>query len=225
LEDLVAQIDSPVLERAHVLFFNQLIFDIPQLCQFISRAETLMTLQRAVVVFDNRFVTITFHPPEWTNDSRNLELRISSREIDWQLSSITQICGHFSSLVSCVEWLHVCEGYSQPPLEEVRDHIDSIQWIEFFQPFTGVETLHLSKKLELLVAPVLQGLAEERAAVLPAMRNLSLEGPRPSGSMQEATTPFLDAREFSDRHVILHSVAPIQSGTGRRLGSNNIDWN
>ncbi|KAI0294157.1 hypothetical protein BC826DRAFT_1012656 [Russula brevipes] len=204
LEDLVAQIDAPVLERTHILFFNQLLFDVPQLCQFISRAEALMPLQRAVVVFDNRFVTITFHPPEWENDSRNLELRISSRETDWQLSSITQICGHISSLVSSVEWLYVCEGYSQPPLEEVRDHIDPIQWIEFFQPFTRVETLHLSKKPELLVTPVLQGLSEESAAaVLPAMRNLSVEGPRPSGSMQEAMKPFLDARRFSDRHVTL----------------------
>jgi hypothetical protein len=47
LEDVVTQIDAPLLERVTTVFFNQLLFDTPLLRHFISRAKALKALYRA----------------------------------------------------------------------------------------------------------------------------------------------------------------------------------
>lgn len=41
LEDLVSQIDAPLLDDVIITFFNQLVFDTPQLLRFVSRTESL----------------------------------------------------------------------------------------------------------------------------------------------------------------------------------------
>ena len=41
LEDFVARIDTPQLDRLSITFFNQFIFDTPHLSQFISRMQKL----------------------------------------------------------------------------------------------------------------------------------------------------------------------------------------
>ena len=41
LEEVLARIDAPRLNDLHITFFNQIIFDTPQLFQFISRRPTL----------------------------------------------------------------------------------------------------------------------------------------------------------------------------------------
>ncbi len=41
LEDLVAQIDAPRLVFSRITYFNQLIIQVPQLSQFVGRAESL----------------------------------------------------------------------------------------------------------------------------------------------------------------------------------------
>ena len=48
LEDLVAQIDTPLLHRFQITFFHQRTFDIPQLTLFLSRTPTF---KEARVVF------------------------------------------------------------------------------------------------------------------------------------------------------------------------------
>src|SRR5258708_3563330 len=51
LEDVVARIDTPLLDCLHITFFHQLIFDTPQLTQFISRTPNLETQGEARVAF------------------------------------------------------------------------------------------------------------------------------------------------------------------------------
>jgi hypothetical protein len=47
LEDLVARIDSPLLDSLQIKFFHQLIFDTPQLTRFISRTPELHARKEA----------------------------------------------------------------------------------------------------------------------------------------------------------------------------------
>jgi hypothetical protein len=62
LEDLVAQIDAPLLDHLMINFFHQLVFDTLQLTQFIGRTRTpnFTTHDRAHVVFsdNNAWVTL-----------------------------------------------------------------------------------------------------------------------------------------------------------------------
>jgi hypothetical protein len=55
LEYLVARIDAPLLDNLYILFFHQLIFDTPQLAQFVSRTPNFKAHDGACVVFPNRW--------------------------------------------------------------------------------------------------------------------------------------------------------------------------
>jgi hypothetical protein len=51
LEEILARIDAPRLNALHITFFNQIIFDTPQLFQFISRRPTLRAPEKGRIAF------------------------------------------------------------------------------------------------------------------------------------------------------------------------------
>jgi hypothetical protein len=53
LEDLVTQMDAPLLDSISITFFNQLIFNISQLPKFLCRTDTFTVLDQATVFFTN----------------------------------------------------------------------------------------------------------------------------------------------------------------------------
>jgi len=111
-----------------------------------------------------------------------------------------QICVQCSPILSHVEGLEIRKGSFLRP--EWLDDLDSAQWLELFDPFAAVQSLHVSEELQLLVAPAFHGLTGRRAAeMLPALRTLFLEGFQPHGSVSDAIEPFTDSRRLSDRPV------------------------
>ena len=107
MEDLVARIDAPQVDRLSIIFFHHLILDTPQLAQFIGRTPKLQTLDEARLVFGNRHVQII--SPR--TPARSFELGISCRQSDWQLSFLAQVCSSFFPhvLIPTVE-LYICEN-------------------------------------------------------------------------------------------------------------------
>ncbi len=76
------------------------------------------------------------------------------------------------------------------------------QWLELLQPFVGVKDLYLSWKIVPQIAPALKELVGDRVTkVLPALKNLFLEGLNPSGPVEEALKKFTDARELIELRV------------------------
>jgi len=196
LEDLVAQINAPLLDHVIITFFNQLLFDIPQLPQFIDRTMKLILLNRATVTFRPHTVGISLYSPI---RSPKLDLQVSCKDSDWQISSMEQICIQCLSLLARVERLEIYEGSFLRP--EWVDDMDSTQWLELLDPWTSVQSLHVSEELQPLVAPALQGLTGRRAAeMLPALRTLFLEGLQ-HGSVSESIEPFIAARKLFDHPV------------------------
>ena len=196
LEDLVARIHAPLLNHVIITFFNQLLFNIPQLPQFIHRTEKLTLLNRAAVIFRPHTVGISLYSQIRPS---KVDLQISCKELDWQISAMEQICIQCSPLLARVERLEVHEGPFLRP--EWLDDMDSSQWLELFDPWTSVQSLHVSEELQPLVAPALQGLTGRRAAeMLPSLSALFLEGPQ-HGSVSESIEPFIAARKLSDHPV------------------------
>jgi hypothetical protein len=156
MEDLVSRIDVPLLDNLDILFFNQLIFNTPQLHNFLARTEKFQAHNQAAVVFYDDAI---FLKAQFSSNS-SLKLGITCTKSDWQISSMAQICS--SSLVpfSTLERLDLREGRNPLPLWQ--DEVENTQWLELLRPFTALKDLYLKENLAPLVAPALQELIGEK---------------------------------------------------------------
>ncbi|KAH9971596.1 hypothetical protein BGW80DRAFT_1253316 [Lactifluus volemus] len=196
LEDLIAQIDTPQLHTVTITFFNQLVFGFQQLPQFIIHLPTPDTAK--ISTYTNR-VEMNF-----CSSADDFSFQILSRRIDWQVSSVAQICNQLSEpfIVSSIKKLYIFERSGMSP-STLEDEMDETQWLELFRPFTAVRTLCISHKIQSHVMSALRGLSGELAMqVLPAFEKLYLLGFHPDLERDDMG-PFMTARQGS-----AHPVAP-----------------
>jgi hypothetical protein len=199
LEDLVARIDSPLLDSLQIKFFHQLIFDTPQLAQFISRTPELKARNEARMVISYSGASVLVPGVV----GRGLRLEISCRRSDWQLSSLTQLCNSYLPriLIGSLEHLYIYDDEYSRPLWQ--DDIENSQWLELLRPFTAVKNLHLSREFTPRIVPALQELVKERKTeVLPDLQCLYLEDNRAWGPIREA---IIDVYSLLFFHLCLAS--------------------
>ena len=197
LDDLIARIDAPLLDKFHITFFHQLIFDTPQLNQFINRTPKLKTHDEAHVLF--YFWTISVTLPQTLNGA--LKLEVLCRQPDWQLSSLAQLCSSSLShtLTPMVEHLYI---QSEIPRRRSQDDIDSSQWLELLHLFSAVKGLYTSREIALRIAPAIQELVGEGwMEVLPALQDLFLKEPLSPGPVQDTIGHFIAARHLAGRPI------------------------
>jgi len=133
-----------------------------------------------------------------------LKHQITCDGVEWQVSSMAQICNQLSFLLSNVQQLDVFSGYNFPTLEI---DTDNEQWLEFLQPFTAVRTLRISHRLHSPIMSALQELTGEvTTQVLPALNSLYLEEYERSRSEQQALDTFITARQHSGHPVAIHRL-------------------
>ncbi|KAH9971576.1 hypothetical protein BGW80DRAFT_1460528 [Lactifluus volemus] len=206
LEDLVAQIDAPLLRAVRITFFNQLVFDTQQLPRFIDHAPALKRNDTAsIAIFTGsvlmRFSSMTPLGPDINNF---LIIKISCKGVDWQVSSVAQICNQLSeSFISGIERLFIHDIPSVMTL--LQDVTDETEWLELFHPFIAVRTLYiLSQRMESYVVSALQRRSTE---VLPALDELCLKeyqasGPAAASEQQD----IVIARQGSAHAVAVHRL-------------------
>jgi hypothetical protein len=197
LEDLVTFIDAPQLSFLDITFFNQIDFDTPRLAQFINRTPTIRALDKAHVQFTDYFACVALPPGSGT-----LQITISCREPDWQLSSIEQACDSSLHPISTVEVLYIEHRYSQLVWKD--DAIESTLWLQLLLPFTAVKDLYVSREFAPGIAAALQELVGARITdVLPNLQNVFVEGLEPSGPLQENIGRFVATRLLSDHPIAI----------------------
>jgi hypothetical protein len=196
LEEFLARIDLPALCKITIKLFNQIFFEIPQFCQLIPRLDGLKSPSWAIVTRSVDSIGILF-VQEGSNES--FFLGTSCRRLDWQLSFVTQISTQLSPLLSSVHSLSIKKGHQELPIGE--EDVDSIQWLELFQPFTNVMRIDVWEKQ--LVPGIVQALTMEdmAAGVLPELSSLRLSGYRGSPSVVKAAGKFVATRKLSGRTV------------------------
>ncbi|KAI0245624.1 hypothetical protein BJV78DRAFT_279549 [Lactifluus subvellereus] len=160
LEDLVAQIDAPLLTNFQIMFPNEFFFYTPQLPQFIGRMEKLGPPDFARVTFCRK--------------SQGIEMTLSGKSqgrlklyISGTIESMMQICKQSLRPLSTVKTLHIWnEGYGVG----LRDDFD---WVEFCRP---LEKVGMSNDVGRLAWDALAGLAWGRNKhVLPALNDVWME--------------------------------------------------
>jgi hypothetical protein len=203
LEELVFQIDAP-LDCIAVTFFDQPVFDIPLLRDFIGRTKILDAPHRVDTSFSDFRSRISFFERRGDVDFKVLYLEIpcSSYTLDSQLSSFAQACGSLLSSLPTLEHLGIYK-YGLL-LSQWEDEVRNTQWMELLRPFTTVKDLVLDESFVLSVASVLQDLVGERVTeMLPALQTIFLEGFRSSDPVPEGIAKFVAARELHGRPVIV----------------------
>ena len=207
LDDLVALIDAPLLNKVNISLFNQIFFDTPQLIQFISRTPKLKPLEKVRVVFDAKAARVDFL--SHTSRYEDLEVRILCEELDWQISSMEQVLTSCLPPISTLEDLHIYEARLWKP-DRQRNSIENALWLDLLRPFTSVKNLYLTWEFAQRIVPALQELVEGRTTeVLPSLENIYLEELQTSGPVQEGIQKFVATRQAS------HPIAISRWDTGR----------
>jgi hypothetical protein len=201
LEDLVTRIDTPQLNALYIIFFNQIDFDCPRLAQFINRTPTPRAPYEAHVQFNDRTGGVNLRPRRSQSGLRNLEIAISCREPDWQLSSMEQVCNFSLHPLCTVEYLYIEDDHLELVWKD--DAIENTLWLELLLPFTTVKDLYISKKFAPGIAAALQELVGGMTEVLPSLQNIFVEELEESGPVSENIGQFVVARRLSGHPIAI----------------------
>jgi hypothetical protein len=197
LDDFLARIDTPVLNKFSMSFFLDLVFDVPHLMQFIGRAKGVNPYEVALVAFTAGSIKLELTEP------LSLSLKIRCDMIGFKFRAMSLVCGQLSPFLSLVERLALTADYwpSLPPSEE--NEVSS-RCLELFQPFSAIGSLHVSESLIPFIALALRGFIGERTTeVLPYLCELFLERSAIPGTVPEAIRPFVDARQLSGQPIVI----------------------
>ena len=143
-DNLVAQVNTPVLERLSLILFFDVTFTLVNQTEFIHRTEGFECLV-AKVIFTKDGASIHACHHE-LRDTRTLSLNVICEPLDWQIDSATQVCGALWNIVSIVEELTVDLKVASMP-SGWEDTLDSMAWLELLLPFIGVKKLHIGFSL------------------------------------------------------------------------------
>jgi hypothetical protein len=210
LEQIVGRINTPALDKFTITFFNQLVFDTPLLRDFFSRTEVFREPHRADVTAGTN-IGLTLFRLKGTVEHRMLDVTISSRVLEWQLSSLAQFCSSSFPPLLTLERLSI-PGHIYQGLNHVwTDDMERSQWLEVLHPFVAVKDLVLLLQFRVAsqVATALRELTGNTTTeVLPALRQVFIYH-FDIGPFQEVLAPFITARQLSGHSVSVHHV-PMQ---------------
>jgi hypothetical protein len=204
LEEFVARIDLPALSTIHIMLFNDILFEIPQFCEFIPRLNPLWSPTSATVILDSKSVKVSFIHK--TNLGKvYYSFQNSCIPLDWKLSFLTQITSQLSPLLSSMHELTIT-GDSRFEVPTGEEGVDSTQWLELFQAFTHVTKVDVLEKevvLGIVQALVMDDIA---AGVLPELTTLHLYGYNWTPSVAKAAEQFVATRRDLGHTVNLKNL-------------------
>ena len=203
LDNLIAQINTPLLERLSLTFFLDLAFTLVNLTEFIHRTEGLGC----------PFTQITFDKDGASLDTGyyghqgigKLSLHVNCAPLDWQVESATQVCRALGSVLSAVEELTL-----DLDVEGMRsgweNTLDSMLCHELLLPFIVVKKLHIGSSLTHHLSKALQSIPEGLVLeLLPGLQELDVQ--LEIDDARKLFSAFLNSRGSLGRPVAL-SVLP-----------------
>ena len=232
LDNLIAQINTPLLERlsftlffvSFTLFF-ELTFTLVNLTKFIRRTKGIGCLVTQII-FNKHGASIDtgYHEQQGIRKS-SLQVSINCESLEWQIDSATQVCSALRMVLSDVEELTLDLGADVMPLYwDNALGLDSVLWLELLLPFTGVKKLHIGRSLIFELSQALESIAGGLALdFLPGLQCLEVQ-PWMDDAKNVFST-FVKIRESMGRPVHLlfpRYLYPIT--TWQRSRVDSVDW-
>ncbi|KAI0294213.1 hypothetical protein BC826DRAFT_968906 [Russula brevipes] len=215
LDNLLAWIDAPQLYSMKTTFGLAFLPVAPHISQFIGRTERFKEPKRANITIRYRSAELMFPLRTQTVPYPSLNLVVNYHRPLWPLSYLVQTCRSSFLPLSTVERLDIDGVRWQSPTENT-------EWLEVLDFFVAVKDLCVSENVALHVVQALQELSVERATeVLPALRNLAIEGLEPSGPIQGAVEQFVATRHLAGHPVAVRPWTPFKVGP-ENLGRSTV---
>ena len=205
LDNLVAQINTPLLERLDLTLLFELAFSLVNLTKFIRRTEVFgCPVSQVTFNREGAFIDVGYYEQWNTGIPGKLSLHVNCERLDWQIDSATQICNALGDAVTAVEELTVDLHVDRMPTDW-ENTLDISLWHEFLLPFVGVKKLHTGSSLTLELSRALESVAGELVLdLLPELHEL--EVPLAIDHASDATNAFsvfIKTRESVGRPVLL----------------------
>ena len=118
----MARIDAPRLGDIDLTFFSQPTIDASQLGQFIERIGMKTALNEADIQGSVHAISISLKS---LSTSTRLRLQIPCKQLDWQLSSMTQVCDQLFPIAFGVQHLVL----NTNDWSSGKDDVHSEQWL------------------------------------------------------------------------------------------------
>jgi len=200
LENLVAQIKAPLLQRLTIRLFFELTFTLMNLAQFVQTTEGLRCLS-VRVLFNGDGASVVTSNRE-LQDGRGLTLNVGCEPLDWQIDSATQMCGALGP--TAVEELTLdLDGDGMP--SDWESSLDRTLWHRLLLPFSGVKKLRIGSALTSELSDALKADAGGLVPnLLPELQDLEVRL-----DIDDAFSTFVETRERAGRLIRL-SVPPMQ---------------
>ena len=204
LDNLVAQINCPLLEQLTLTLLFELAYSLVNLTEFIHRIEGFECLA-AQVVFNKDGASINTDYYEQRRIGK-LSLHVNCEPLDWQVDSAAQVYGALGKVLSKVEELALDLDADGMP-SDLENTLDNILWLELLLPFIGVKKLHIGPSLTLELSQALQSAAGELVPeLLPGLQELEVQ--LEIDHAKRAFSAFVETRESVGRpiHLLTPSV-------------------
>ena len=208
LDDLVAHIDTPQLDKLEISFFENIVFNAPQLIQFISRSPIPSVLEIANIVLFETTIHLKFSSrTSGHGECKIIDLHISCGGMDQLASSMEQIFSSCLPPLSMLEDLYVDVFSDLHPNQTENNRL----WLEVLRLFTTVKNLYLPFELSYYVSYALQDLVVKgrTTEVLPALQHIfwgpMLLGtdPKLPGRIRGKIGQFIAARQVAGHSIVL----------------------
>jgi hypothetical protein len=133
MEDLVAQINAPLLDRVTIALFHRELLEVSELAKFVRRADMLSLSNRAKVIYRPDYISLSLSQKSLigTVDHNTLMLILECPKSALRFSYLAQFCASSLPTLSPFECLHV-----RNPIYSKQDVIDlDPQWLELLSHF------------------------------------------------------------------------------------------
>ena len=170
LDNLVAQINTPLLERLDLTLHFDIGFTLVNLTGFIQRAEGFRCLVGRVIL-NKDGTSIESGNNEQGIGKSGLHVNVNCKPLDWQIGSAAEVCSALGEVLSTVEDLTLDLHVIREP-SDWESTLDGVLWHELLLPFSGVKKLHIGSSLSLELSRALE--SDAGGLVLPSLQELEV---------------------------------------------------
>ena len=199
-EALLPWVTTPLLERFQTHFYNQMIYSIPCLRQFMSTTRNVVLKIATVTFYENCLMLMAYPHEEARPYTWSFEF--GGKHLDWQVVSAAQIFHQLKTVFSAVEHLSLRYGRHNISSEWNR-RADRTYWRKLLGSFGTAKTVRVEYGLVEHISLALEPEeGESSTELLPELQKLSYS----VRGASRAFALFIDARKKAGRPLTVDYI-------------------